>query len=141
MPRPQPQLIAGGNILPGRFVKLSTSADFTGLQATANDRILGVSGLGSNYPPLSDLVGTNYHAQAGDPIDLKGDGEIVQVLAGDVITRGDRLKSDAYGAAVPIATTGTTIQQIGAVALQSAIANEYVWVQVTANRSERPALT
>ena len=140
MPRPQPQLIAGGNILPGRFVKLSTAADFTGLQATANAAILGVAGLGANYPPLSDLVGTNYHAQAGDPIDLKGDGEVVQVIAGDTISPGDRLKSDGNGAAVPIASTGTTIQHYGAVALQEAVAGDFVWVQVTANRSERPAL-
>lgn len=140
MSRPQPQLISGGDIYPHRFLTLSTAADFTGLQATANSRIIGVSGPGSNYPPLSDLVATNKHATAGQPVDLKGDGEVVQVQAGSAIAAGDRLKADTDGKAVPIATTGTTLQNIGAVALQQASTGDLVWVQVTAERALYPAL-
>lgn len=140
MPRPQPQLVAGGDIYPGRFLTLSAAADFTAVQATANSRIIGVSGLGSNYPPLTDLVSTNKHATAGQPVDIKGDGEVAQVYAGDAVTAGDRLKADTNGKAVPIATTGTTLQNYGAVALQSGAADELIWVQIFAERSLYPAL-
>ncbi len=142
MPNTPPNLMANGNIYPCRFVKLDTSADFKVIQATANSDILGVSQEGSNYPPLSDLSVSAYAAQAGQNIRLFGDGDVCLVTAGGVITRGDKLKSDANGKAVSIATTGTTLQKYGGIALQSAAAeDEKILIQVLAMRSERPAIT
>lgn len=140
MPRPQPQFVAGGDIYPHRFLKISTAADFTALQATANDQIIGISGPGSNYPPLNDLVTTNKHATSGQPVDINGDGDACLLELGGTVTRGDRLKADSNGKGVAIATSGTTIQQFGAVALQSGSSGEFIYVQVTSLRSERPAL-
>lgn len=141
MPNTPMNLMANGDIYPSRFVKPDVSADFKCLQATANSDIIAVSQVGSNYPPLSDLVTDAKAAEADQWIQLFGDGDTCLVEAGDAITRGAKLKSDAVGRAVSIAAAGTTLQNYGAVALQSATAaGELILVQVTAMRSERPAI-
>lgn len=141
MPNTPPHLMANGNIRPSRFVKLDTSADKKVVEGTANAQIIGVSMEGTNYPPLNDLSITAYAAEAGQYMQMYGDGDVCLLEAGDAITMGDRLKSDSAGRGVAIATSGTTIQQIGAVALQTAAAaGELILVQVATLRSERPAL-
>ncbi|MDY0170594.1 MAG: hypothetical protein RBS80_28900 [Thermoguttaceae bacterium] len=142
MPNTSPHLRAGGDIRPCRFVMLSSSADRTGLQATANAPIIGVSQEGGSYPPLNDLVSDHYAARTGQYFRLFGDGDYALVEAGEAFGRGTRLKADADGKAVAIATTGTDRQNIGAVALESAgAAGELVPVQVLSMRDTRPALT
>jgi len=70
-----------------------------------------------------------------------GEGEVCLVEAGAAITRFDKVKADSVGRAVTIASSGTTLQNIGARALQSAAAaGELILVQVTPMRSERPAI-
>jgi|GEM_PF-1204648 len=140
MPNTPPNLIAYGNIRPCRFVTVYTGADFAVLEGEANARIIGISQEGSNYPPLNDLSLTVYAAQNGDPVQIYGDGDTCLLELGDTVTRGGRIKSDADGCGVPILSTGTTIQQIGAVALQSGTVGQKIRVQVLAERSERPAL-
>jgi hypothetical protein len=140
MPNTPPRLVAGGNIYPCRFVKMSTVADDRGLQATANDAPIGISYPEGRYAPLEDVVTTNYHAITDDPIGLYGDGEQCLLEIGDDVTRGGRLKSDADGKGVPVLTTGTTIQQYGAIALESGSSGEKIRVFVLLG-SERPALT
>lgn len=141
MTRTAPELIAGGDIRPFRFVKIDTSqgGDHTGLEADANDELIGVCGGDTNYAPLSGLITTNYHAQEGQPIKLHGDGEETLLELGDTVTQGDKLKSDADGRGVPIATTGTTLQHYGAIALESGAADQRIRVQVLLG-SERPAI-
>ena len=138
MPNTPPRLVAGGTIYPCRFVKMSGVADDRGLQATANDVLIGVSYDGGKFSPLSDLVTDNPHAQAGDSIGLYGDGEQCLLELGDTVVRGNRLKADADGKGVAIATTGTTIQQYGAIALESGIAGDKARVFVLLG-SERPS--
>lgn len=141
MPNTPPNLVAGGNIRPCRFVKLSGSYNHTALECDANEAPIGIAQEGSNYPPLSDLSLTVYAATSGQGLRIFGEGDVCLLEAGAEITRGARLKSDADGRGVPIASTGTAIQNIGAVALQSAAAaGEKIQVQVTFY-SERPALT
>ena len=124
-----PSLIAGGNISPSTFVKLSTSADNTGLQAGANDPPIGISGVGTKQPP--GVTGSDaYHAHSGEAIELFGCGDICLLLAGSGgFTRGDRLKSDASGAGVTEASSGA-IQNVGAIALESTTSGAYGRVQV-----------
>ena len=142
MPNTPPLLVAGGDIYPSRFVTLSTSEDNTGIQSTANSEIIGVSQVGTNYPPLDNLSLDGYAATDGQPFRLIGDGEQCLVEAGGVITNGQKLMSDGDGKAVAIATTGTTIQNSGAIALQSASASGVmILVQVNALQKTRPALT
>lgn len=124
-----PQLVSGGNIYPSRFVKLSTAADNTALQAGANDPQIGISQVGTKDAP--GLTGASaYAAEAGDNIQIWGLGDICLLEAGaGGWTRGDRLKSDADGKGVPIAGTGAN-QHVGAYALESAAANEFGRVQI-----------
>lgn len=140
MPNIVPQLVAGGDIYPCRFVKLSTSDDFTVLQADANAEIIGVSQEGSRTPPLSDLVTDTKAAASGQSLKIFTDGDVCLLEAGGTITRGDLLKADANGKAVTVATTGTTIQNYGAIALQSGASGEKILVQVRFGKV-RPALT
>ncbi len=136
-----PLLVANGNILPCRFLKLDATADDRCLQAAANDKIIGISMEGARLPPLSDMVTTNYHAIAGDPVQIYGDGDVCLVEAGAAVAVGDYLKADADGKGIPIATAGTTLQRYGAQALQAASgAGVKIRVAVMAGRSERPAL-
>lgn len=140
MPNTPPNLVAGGNIYPCRFVKLSTSYDMTALQAGDNEDAIGVSQEGTNYPPLSDITVSGYAASSGQNMRMFGLGDVCLVEAGDVIVRGAKLKSDTNGKAVTIASTGTTVQKVCAIALQSAAAaGEKILCQV---RFEcfRPAL-
>jgi hypothetical protein len=107
-----PALIAGGTIAPFRFVKVSTAADDTGLQAAeANTTILGVSDGSTNGPTSAN------HAVSGDPITLQG-GDVVLVQCSGSITRGSLVESDGNGKA-QTATTTTGSRFHGYVALQS----------------------
>jgi hypothetical protein len=133
--------MANGDIRPSRFVQVDSSADHKGIEATANVPVIGVSMESSNYPPLSDLSITVLAASAGQYFKLYGSGEQCLVEAGAAITRNNKLKSMADGRAEPIATTGTTLQHWGAIALESAAAaGELIPVQVLAPSSERPAI-
>lgn len=141
MPHASPNLVARGNISPCRFVKQDTATDNGALQAGTNERVIGISCEGSDRPPLSDLVTTDYAARDGETFRLHGDGDITTLEAGAPVVAGDELKSDSSGRGVPIATTGTTIQNVGARALEAAAAaGEKIRVQVTPQASSRPAL-
>src|SRR3972149_1925695 len=134
-----PSLVAGGNISTCRFVKASTAADYQCLQAGANDLVIGICGEGSELAPIPSQS-TQYHASSGRPGELFVNGEPVLLLIGaGGVTRGDRIKSDADGKGVTIASTGTTVQHVGAVALESAAADEKAHVLVRIE-DFRPAL-
>lgn len=117
-----PALIAGGTIAPFRFVKASTAADDTGLQAAEiTTPILGVSDGSTNGPTSGN------HAITGEPITLQG-GDVVLVEAGGNITRGAMVQSDADGKAVT-ATTTSGLNYQGYVALQSASSGVIMRIQ------------
>lgn len=139
MPLNNPNFVAGGDIRICRFVKQSTSADYTVLEADANEQTIGISQEGTNDAPTSGA--SSLAAASGDPVAVYGLGDVCLLTIGSGgVTRGGRLKSDADGKGVAVATTGTTIQQIGARALESAAENELCRVQIV-QYSERPALT
>lgn len=125
-----PQLIAGGNINPHSFVKVSTAADYTCLQAGANERIIGSCQVGAKDPP--GLSGASaYAAVAGDTIQLFGHGDVVPVKVGSGgVTKGALVKSDSSGYAVLAASSGTTLQWVAGVALADASEGEIVDVQI-----------
>lgn len=140
MPRPQPTRVAKGNIYPCRFVKLDSSNDFGALQCGANDAPIGISHDGTNLPSVSGLITATYHAVDGQPVRMHGEGDVGLLELGDTVADNDRLKADADGKGVPIATTGTTIQNVGARALQAGAADQKILVQLEFY-SERPALS
>lgn len=116
--------LAGGTIRTARFVKIT--AAHTVSEADANEKVAGISQVGSNKAPLSDLVSTNYAAEVGEQLQTYGPGDECLITAGDTITAGDRLKSDADGQGVPVAGTGTTLQEYGAIALDAGSVGELV---------------
>lgn len=137
-----PQLQANGNIYPSRFVTVDPSSNAKVIQATANSKVLGVSQVGTNYPPLNDSAVTvaGYAAVAGQIVEFHGPGQVCHVEAGDTFAAGDYLKADADGKAVPILTTGTTLQRFGAIALDAATAVGQLIRCYVAIGSERPAI-
>jgi hypothetical protein len=122
MPTSAIQVKAGGTIYPCRFITNNTTSDSTVDQAGANELIYGVSGDGTNYPPLDEvLTGPQAHATVGQMVEVQSETDVVLIEAGGVITMAaPQLKSDADGKAVAIATTGTTNQFVGAIALEAA---------------------
>lgn len=142
MPLPTlPTMAAGGTIRRCRFVKLDTTANNTLLEADANERTIGISQEAGREAAIPSVTADPPEAaQDGDHLQFHPPGDWCLLEAGSGgWTTGDRLKSDADGKGVIIATTGTTIQQIGAVALESAAAGELGKVLVV-YASERPAL-
>lgn len=142
MPLPSaPVMRAGGTIRRCRFVKPSTSANNTVLEADANERTIGVSQEAGREAAIPSVVADPPEAaQADDDLMVNLPGQWAMLEAGSGgWTAGDRLKSDADGKGVAIATTGTTIQQIGAIALETVSAGELGKVLVVFT-SERPAL-
>jgi len=110
--------VAGGDINPCRFVTLSPSADFTLLEANANEAIIGVSHESAQDAPLPGA--STLAAASGDHLAIYPIGSVCRLEAGSGgWTRGSELISDSNGKGVARATTGTTIQNVGAIALES----------------------
>ena len=119
-----PNFVAGGNIAPATFVKVSTAADNTVLQAGSSDRCIGISTPSQRDAPIANA--STVAAAAGDPITIFGLGDICQLQAASGgFTHGDMLGPDANGAGQTL-TSG----YIGAIALESAAALAYGRVQV-----------
>lgn len=133
MPNTPPQLLADSTILTCRFVTMSGTDERVD-EANANEMCLGISQEGSRTAPLSDLVATNQAAQQGETLRLFGPGDVCLLTLGDTVTRGLRLKADNAGRGVPVTLIGTTIQEYGAIALQSGVVNEKIKVLVDFGR-------
>ena len=123
MPSTPPQLMANGDIHTCRFVRIDPNNDQCGLECIANIRPVGISFEGSDYPPLSDVVVSDHAARQDNYMGLYGEGEICLIEVGDVVARGNLLKSDANGRGVPILTAGAVTEHYGAVVLQSGAAS------------------
>lgn len=125
----KPQMRAGGTIEPCRFVKQSTAADFTLLQAGTNERVFGISNEAAQAAPIPSAA--TAAAVSGDDLNWYGNGEVALLeLGSGGITRGAFLKSDTDGKGVAAATTGATMQEVGAQAMESGAAGEKVRVVV-----------
>lgn len=125
--------LAGGTIRPNRFVKVSTAADNTVLEADANERVCGVC-----YGSSEDFTSTS-HVTSGNQCMIRAGG-IVEIEAGGSITRGALVKSDADGKAVAAATTGTTLQWVAGEALESGADTKMIKIKLNIF-SHYPALS
>lgn len=122
-----PSLTAGGTIIPMRAIKLSTSAEFTALQAGAGDKMIGVAPQYQKRVPGLTGSDTDIAAESGDQMDSYGPGDICPVVAAAAVAIGDNIKSSTNGKIVT-ATTGW----VGGIALTAASADGdvvYVWLQ------------
>lgn len=138
MPNTPASWIAGGNIFPSRFIKADATADHTALQADANARIVGISHDSTNKPPIPDVT-SQHVAESGQQFRSFGEGDQCLLELGGTVAAADLLKADADGKGVAIATTGTTIQNVGARAKVAGSAGHKIPVDIVIY-SERPAL-
>jgi hypothetical protein len=121
MPHSNPSYIAGGNILPSRFVKLEAGENNSVVQCVADDVAnAGVSAEGTNTAPIPGASGNA--AEAGQSCQVYGLGEPCEVVAGATVAAGDPLKPDADGKAIK-AVAG---DEYSAVARSAAAANEKI---------------
>jgi len=121
-------MVAGGDVNPARFIKVSTAADYTVLQAGANEAVFGISSSASRDAPIpsaSTLAAAATQSLAFNPV-----GSFCLLELAGTVTRGDEIKSDADGKGVVRATTGATLQNFGAVALESGVSGELIRVLV-----------
>lgn len=124
-----PNYLAGGTIAPMVFVTPDASNDNRVTQAVHNSPIAGISSAATETAPLPS--NSTNAATTGNPIRVYGEGEQCLLTYGATVTRGNRLKSDANGAGIPISGPGTLPrQQVGAIALESGIAGDIRNVQV-----------
>ena len=130
---PQPQVKAGGDINTARFVNLSTSDDNTVLEADANETVFGISSESAQDAPIPSA--STLAAAAGDYLRVYQPGEVCLLKIGSGgVTAGDKIKSDADGQGVAAATTGTTEQHYGAIALETAAEGALARVKVEVGR-------
>lgn len=140
MPNTPPNLMAGGNISPSRFVMMDTDPNQC-IQATDNAETIGVTHDSTNYAPLSDQTVSEYAAKDGQNVRLFGDGDVCLITAAEALSVGDEVKADGDGKAQAIATTGTTNQQVAAVMLEAASAEDVLAKCYLIKKVIRPALT
>lgn len=121
MPLNNPALVAGEKIAPATFVTISAAAgkDHVALQgkATSTELIIGISQDGSKLAPLPGFD-TSFAAEAGDPIQIYGPGDVCLVKVGGAadLTAGVLVGPDADGAAIKSAAG----KNVGAITLESA---------------------
>lgn len=100
---PAPPLIAGGNILPKRFVYIS--AESTGAQCTtALQNVVGVT------QDTTRRYDSTYCAIAGDTIPFQNppNGILIGVAGSGGVTAGAHVESDANGAGITALFTADT---------------------------------
>lgn len=126
-----PPLRAGGDIGTCRFIKVSTAADNTALEADAGEFVIGISTEAAKAAP-TDGASTEA-AESGDQFEWYGMGNVALLTIGSGgCTRGDHLKSDADGQGV----TASAGDKYGAIALESASAGEKAKVYIVVGELE-----
>lgn len=133
-------LVATGNISPCRIVKLATSADGAGTAAGANERAIGISGTGTRGAPGTP-ADDGFLAISGESVPVFGPGRKCLLELGGTVVRGDYIKAGAAGVGITSATTGATMQNVIAVALQSGVSGDKVLVVVLPPTPYYPALS
>jgi hypothetical protein len=124
--------LAGGTIRVSRFVKNDTEP-FTVLEADANEKIAGISQEGGRVAPIPTVTADPPEAaQDGEQLEIHStDDRVVMLLIGTGgVTAGERIESDADGQGVTMATTAGTTREVGAIALETAIAGDLARVEV-----------
>ena len=123
---------ANGTINVSRFVKIDTTDNNSVLECGANEKAFGIAQAGGREAPIPSVT--------ADPVEAANDGDNVQVhtlgaecllvIGAGGCTAGDYLKSDASGGGVAIASTQGLLENVGAIALETASAAELALVQV-----------
>lgn len=124
---------ASATVEPCRFIKVSGNGTYA--HAGSNEDVLGISDRYSRH--YNDVSA----ADAGEGAPVKTvDGDIAYLELGGTVTAGAYLIAGANGVGVAAATTGTTVQNIGAQALKGGASGEIIPVKIKVMK-HRPALT
>lgn len=110
--------VAGGNILPARFVTPVNGTEFTVVQAVATGILCGIANNGTYYAPGTP-ADNGYAGISPYLFRVYGPGEEALLEIGASVNAGDYLCSDSVGRGVTCVLTATTHQDIGAIALQT----------------------
>ncbi len=134
-------LTANGTIRTARFVKLDASDNNSILEADANERVVGISQIGSRTAPIPDVTADPPEAaQSGEHCNVHLEGEDCLLMIGTGgCTAGGLLKSDADGKGVAISEAAAAKQEVGAIALETASAGQYARVTVRVGTVTTPA--
>jgi len=125
--------LAGGTIRVSRFVKGSTAANFTVLEADANEKIFGISQEGSRVAPIPSVtVDPAEAAQSGEQVEVHStDDRVVMLEIGTGgCTADDYLVADADGKGVVSTGAAGAEQHVGARALETASAGDLARVSI-----------
>ena len=130
--RGNPPLVAGENLSPSRFIKLSTSANQTALMCGNAERAFGITHDGQVTPPdliaaIGGSADTPYAALSGMPFEYFATSQYALLECGTAWTRAALLTSDASGKG----KTASSTNPVNAQALTSASAGEkrIVWIK------------
>jgi len=120
---------ARGNINPCVIVRQDTATDFGVLFCGANGLAIGIAQEGTKAAPIPSA--STVAAANGDPIRVFGNGENCMVVLGGTVVAGDRLISDAAGAAVAVgAYASATPQNVVALAEEAGVSGEKIRCRV-----------
>ena len=126
----QPKVMqASGNIYPSRFVKLDPANNNNVLQSGAGDLIVGVSQEGTNQAPVP-LLSTGYAAESGQNVRVHGLGGFALLELGANVTTERRLKADSNGKGTPVVGGAASMENWGAIALETGSSGEKVMCQI-----------
>lgn len=134
-----PHLMANGDIRPARFVEIQNASGIAkAIEANANERVIGISHDGTNTAPIPGVT-SDKAAESGQGLQLHVEGEECLLELGGTVTAGAFVKSDGDGKGVIALTTGTVLQEIGAVARDNGASGEKIRVKIQIHR-HRPAI-
>lgn len=123
-------LIAGGNINSCRFLKMDSSNHQVIQAAAATDVPLVISQEAQRAAPVTGA--SDYAAASGESVPVYHNGDVCRLQIGSGgCSPGTLLVSDADGKGVAAASSGTALQVVGAIALETASENEFALVLKT----------
>lgn len=133
-----PQLVAGGDVYPSRFVMLSTAADNTALGCTAGSPPIGISQSGTKYPitnPTGQLgggtiTGPGIAAEATDMLQIFSLGDVCWLECGGTVAAGDLLEAAGTTTNVGRGITSGPGRNYGALALEAGTVGQLIRVQI-----------
>lgn len=132
-------LMAGGNIYPARFVKMDDTNHEVVQGAAATDDIIGISQESQKDAPTPSAA--DYAATSGESVPVYFAGSVCRLQIGTGgASPGTRLVADSDGKGVASATSGTALQCVGAISLETASADEYALVLCIAPTWRRAAV-
>lgn len=117
-------MTASANIEPMRIVKISGVR--TVATCGANEAAIGVAGRSSNV----DYDDTKHASTSSPGVEIRSAGQVAYVVCGGAVTAGNKIKSDGSGEAVASATTGTTLQNVVGIALETGADGEIIQMLV-----------